>query len=205
MSFKKLSFDKVVGGLRSSGMKKTSSFSQKMKKTKSPGSSEVLEEDVNVTQMNEVDILEEYEKLLENMNLTEEKKEPLRKLSLNQKIEMLTMKSKTKDQAKTKLDSPSDYIMYLSSRDMSVTRISICIESLKVALTNNSLEWVQEFGNDGLKQVLSLISNSFKNGSDGHWEKVQLGCVKCLKSIMNNKVGLQNLFEQQEALTLLAR
>ena len=30
-------------------------------------------------------------------------------------------------------------------------------------------------------------------------------CIKCLKAIMNNKVGLKNLFEHKEALTLLAR
>ena len=30
-------------------------------------------------------------------------------------------------------------------------------------------------------------------------------CIKCLKAIMNNKVGLRNLFDHKEALTLLAR
>ncbi len=36
-------------------------------------------------------------------------------------------------------------------------------------------------------------------------EKLHLECLKCLKAIMNNKVGLKNLFNQSEALTLLAR
>ena len=34
---------------------------------------------------------------------------------------------------------------------------------------------------------------------------MQLECIKCLKAIMNNKVGLRNLFDHKEALTLLAR
>jgi diaphanous 2 len=192
MSFKKLSF---VGGLRSSGRGKSGSFSQKMAITRSRGS--LNEEDV--IQNKDVDILNNFEILLENMNLCQEKKEPLRKLSMDKKIEMLSMNNKSKDvankkdNAKTKLDSPSDYISYLSNKDITVSKISTCIDSLKVALTNNSLDWVQEFGNDGLKQVLNLISKSIKNGSDGQWEKIQLGCVKCLKSIMNNKAGLQKL------------
>ena len=130
---------------------------------------------------------------------------------MDKKIEMLSMNNKSKDvakkkeNAKTKLDSPSDYNSYLSSKDITVPKISTCIDSLKVALTNNSLDWVQEFGNDGLKHVLNLISKSLENGSDGQWEKIKLGCVKCLKSIMNNKAGLQNLLEKQDALTLLAR
>jgi hypothetical protein len=124
---------------------------------------------------------------------------------------MLSMNSKTKDiaknkeHAKIKLDSPSDYIKYLSTKDMSVPKISTCIESLKVALANHSLDWVQEFGNDGLKQVLNLIIKSLENSSDGQWEKIKLGCVKCLKSIMNNKAGLLNLLDKQDAFTLIAR
>ena len=204
MSFKKLSF---VGGLRSRGREKSGSFRQEMTITSSTGSSN--EEDV--TQNKDVDILNNFEILLENMNLSEEKKEPLRKLSMDKKIEMLAMNNKSKDvakkkdNAKTKLDSPSDYISYLSNKDITVPKISSCIESLKVALTNSGLDWVQEFGNDGLNQVLNLISKSLENGSDGQWEKINLGCIKCLKSITNNKVGLLNLLEKQDSLTLLAR
>ncbi len=32
----------------------------------------------------------------------------------------------------------------------------------RVALTNNSLEWVQDFGNKGLKQVLSVLNECFR-------------------------------------------
>ena len=49
----------------------------------------------SIGQMGEVEISSEFEKMLENMNLTEEKKEPLRKLPMTKKREMLTMNSKT--------------------------------------------------------------------------------------------------------------
>ena len=207
MSFKKLSF---AGGFRSSGVRKTSSFSQKMGSTNSLGSSnEGKDIEHHNLEANEEDILKEFETLLENMNLTEDKKEPLRKLPINTKREMLAMNTKTlaktKDQAKTKLDLASDYIDHLSSKDLPASKILSCIASLKVSLTNNSLEWVQQFGNAGLTQVLRLVSQSLENEGNGQWEKIKLGCVKCLKSIMNNKVGLQNLLDKKEALKLLAR
>lgn len=41
--------------------------------------------------------------------------------------------------------------------------------------------------------------------NDSRWERVQQECIKCLKAIMNNKVGLKDIFEHKEALTLMAR
>ena len=79
-----------------------------------------------MTQNKDLDILKIFEILFENMNLSEEKKEPLRKLSMDKKIEMLSMNNmskdvaKTKDNAKTKLDSPSDYI---STKDINLHRV----------------------------------------------------------------------------------
>merc|ERR1719233_305490 len=135
------------------------------------------------------------------MNLTEEKKEPLRRIPLNKKREMLTMNNKTV--ARNRFDSPADYIQFLSNSEMTLAKKFSCIESLRVALTNNPLEWVQEFGNKGLEQVLEVLHECFRNNSQH--EKVHHECIKCLKAIMNNKVGLQNLFNHDEALVLLAR
>merc|ERR1719394_2259395 len=109
----------------------------------------------------------------------------------------------SKSDAKRKYDSPADYIQFLSNPELSSSKKLHCIESLRVALTNNSLEWVQDFGNKGLKQVLNVLNECFRN--DSKWDRVQLECIKCLKAIMNNKVGLRNLFDHKEALTLLAR
>ena len=41
--------------------------------------------------------------------------------------------------------------------------------------------------------------------SKAQYERVHHECIKCLKAIMNNKVGLQKLFSHDEALILLAR
>ena len=60
-----------------------------------------------------------------------------------------------------RFDSPADYIQFLSNPELSLSKKSSCVESLRVALTNNSLEWVQEFGNKGLEQVLEILNECF--------------------------------------------
>ena len=155
---------------------------------------EVEDEGWNIDQMSDQEVASEFEKMLENMNLSEvisivnlthsfnmmflmgknfiynlkihhscfiqEKKTPLRILSITQKREMLKMNEK--NIKKTQLRSPTDYIQYLSSPDLNLKTKYACIESLRVALTNNSLEWIQEFGARGLKQVLSLLNECFR-------------------------------------------
>ena len=92
--------------------------------------------------------------------LSEDKKQPLVALPMSKKREMLTMSSKS--MARTQFHSPADYIQYLSNSELSLQKKYSCIESLRVALTNNSLDWVQEFGTKGLKQVLSLLNECFR-------------------------------------------
>ena len=50
-----------------------------------------------------------------------------------------------------------------------------------------------------------LESFNFALSSNSSCEKLHLEGLKCLKAIMNNKVGLKNLFDHSEALILLAR
>ena len=105
-------------------------------------------------------------------------------MPMSKKRDMLSMNTKT--MARTQYESPNDYIQYLvrnrkpyrmvfshselqnhklnfqSNSDLSAQKKYSCIESLRVALTNNNLEWVQEFGSKGLKQVLSLLNDCFR-------------------------------------------
>jgi len=200
MSSKKGLLDKMKGGGK--GKKPSTSSPGPLPRPNSLGDfNEADEMSWNIGQMTDQDITQEFEKMLENMNLTEEKKEPLRLLPISKKRDMLTMNSKTT--ARNSFNSPNDYIQYLSKPDLSLLKKYNCIESLRVALTNNSLEWVQDFGNKGLKQVLSVLNECFRN--DSKWDKVQHECIKCLKAIMNNKVGLRAMLEHKEAVSLVAR
>ncbi len=52
---------------------------------------------------------------------------------------------------------------------------------------------------------MNTTNECFSIYSDSKWEKVQHECIRCLKAIMNNKVGLKDIFEHKEALSLMAR
>ena len=163
---------------------------------------DVDDDNWNINQMPEYEVTAEFEKMLENMNLSEEKKQPLVMLPMSEKRKMLTLNNK--QMARNQFHHPADYIQYLSNPDLSLSKKFSCIESLRVALTSNSLAWIQEFGTKGLRQVLGLLNECFR-WNDSKWDKVQHECIKCLKAIMNNKVGLKDMFEHKEALTLMAR
>lgn len=63
---------------------------------------------------------------------------------------------------KSKFDKPFEYITYLDTPDLSVNKIHNCLESLRIALTNNALSWVEEFGSEGLKKVLSTLNLCYR-------------------------------------------
>ncbi|KAH0953784.1 hypothetical protein HN011_009923, partial [Eciton burchellii] len=157
-----------------------------------------------IERMDEETVNDRFEEMLANMNLTEEKKEPLRQQSETKKKEMLVLHYKGSIQDnRSKFDKPADYIHYLAQPDLSVNKIYNCIESLRIALTNNPLSWVQEFGTKGLKQVLATLNECYRN--DNRYERIQYECIRCLKAIMNNTVGIKEMLAHHEALTIVAR
>ncbi|XP_011337146.1 protein diaphanous isoform X1 [Ooceraea biroi] len=164
-----------------------------------------------IERMDEETVNDRFEEMLANMNLTEEKKEPLRQQSESKKREMLVLHYKGSIQDnRSKFDKPADYIQYLAQPDLSVNKIYNCIESLRIALTNNPLSWVQEFGTKGLKQVLATLNECYRNAfiyydSDNRYERIQYECIRCLKAIMNNTVGIKEMLAHNEALTIVAR
>lgn len=97
------------------------------------------------------------------MNLTDQKKEPLRTLELNSKKQMLVMQFKgTQQDGRSKTDKPHQYIDMLrqiKDREMtSPSKILNSMESLRVALTNNPLTWVSDFGaNMGMQAVFKVL------------------------------------------------
>ena len=99
---------------------------------------DVDDENWNINQMPDYEVNAEFNKMLENMNLSDVKKKPLESLPMSEKRKMLSMNNK--NMARTQYHNPADYIQYLSNPDLSLTKKFSCIESLRVALTNNSFE-----------------------------------------------------------------
>ena len=68
---------------------------------RSPGPEEVVEGDqaAVIARLSDFELDKEFERMLDNMNLTDQKKEPLRRLPVIKKREMLTMNCKTNHRA----------------------------------------------------------------------------------------------------------
>lgn len=114
----------------------------------------------NIDHMTEKEIEEKFEDLLDDMNLTEEKKVPLRKKSFSLKKEMLQMNIKNDvfQQQRSRIVHPIDYITHLQGhQDLSFAKKFSAIESLRIALTNNPLSWLKEFGLAGLHCILNIL------------------------------------------------
>ncbi|CAH0761840.1 unnamed protein product [Diatraea saccharalis] len=142
--------------------------------------------------------------MLSDMNLSEEKKAPLRKYSKDQKKQMLVAyKFVNAQEGRSKFEKPSDYVAYLSQPELSVGKLHSCLENLRIALTNNPLSWIEEFGPKGIETLLTTLNLCYTN--DSRYDRVQYECIRCLSAILNNTVGIRTVFECREALPVLAR
>ncbi|KAL4711204.1 hypothetical protein ACJJTC_019045 [Scirpophaga incertulas] len=159
---------------------------------------------------NKIDALDDaqlqrrFEEMLSDMNLSEEKKAPLREYPKFQKKQMLVAyKFVNTQEGRSKFEKPSDYVAYLNQPELSVGKLHSCLENLRIALTNNPLSWIEEFGTKGIESLLTTLNQCYTN--DSRYDRVQYECIRCLSAILNNTVGIRTVFDCKEALPVLAR
>ncbi|XP_045770390.1 protein diaphanous isoform X2 [Maniola jurtina] len=154
--------------------------------------------------LDEAQLERRFEEMLTDMNIVEKKKEPLRKYSRDQKKKMLVAyKFVNAQEGRSKFEKPSDYVSYLNQPELSVGKLHSCLENLRIALTNNPLSWIEEFGAKGIESLLTTLNVCYIN--DSRYDRVQYECIRCLSAILNNTVGIRAVFECREALPVLAR
>ncbi|XP_056396531.1 protein diaphanous homolog 2 [Hyla sarda] len=169
--------------------------------------------------LSEKEIMDLFEKMMEDMNLNEEKKAPLRQKDLARKHEMVvqyisaTAKSITGSKAAGGLKnnkhectlSSQEYVHELRS-GITDDKLLNCLESLRVSLTSNPVSWVNNFGHEGLGLLLDVLEKLLdKKQQENIDKKNQHKLIQCLKAFMNNKYGLQRMLGEERSLTLLAR
>ncbi|KAK5638990.1 hypothetical protein RI129_013285 [Pyrocoelia pectoralis] len=162
-----------------------------------------------INSMDEKEIDKKFEELLNDMNLNEDKKQPLRLYPQENKKQMLIMQYKGANQFKeSKFDTPQHYITYLENYSrpdtLNASKIFNCVESLRIALTNNTLSWVHEFGSKGLQTVFSILELAIKSNKDDKYEKIQAECLKCILKYNNNTEGLKEFFRQDSGHVVVA-
>lgn len=120
--------------------------------------------------LSEKEVLDLFEKMMEDMNLNEEKKAPLRKKDFSIKREMVvqyisaTSKSIVGSKVLGGLKnskheftlSSQEYVHELRS-GISDEKLLNCLESLRVSLTSHPVSWVNNFGYEGLGVLLDVL------------------------------------------------
>ncbi|XP_063794429.1 protein diaphanous homolog 2 isoform X4 [Pseudophryne corroboree] len=169
--------------------------------------------------LSEKEIMDLFEKMMEDMNLNEDRKAPLRQKDLSRKHEMVvqyisaTAKSITGSKALGGLKnnkhectlSSQEYVHELRS-GITDDKLLNCLESLRVSLTSNPVSWVNNFGHEGLGLLLDVLEKLLdKKQQEKIDKKNQHKLIQCLKAFMNNKYGLERMLGEERSLLLLAR
>ncbi|XP_061747984.1 protein diaphanous homolog 2 isoform X3 [Nerophis ophidion] len=169
--------------------------------------------------LSEKEIIDLFEKMMEDMNLNEERKAPLRGKDLSTKREMVvqyisaTAKSITGSKVAGGLRN-SKHECTLSSQEyvhelrtgITEEKLLNCLESLRVSLTSNPVSWVNNFGHEGLGLLLDALEKLLdKKQQENIDKRNQHKLIQCLKAFMNNKYGLQRILGDERSLLLLAR
>ncbi|XP_078403362.1 protein diaphanous homolog 2 isoform X3 [Cetorhinus maximus] len=169
--------------------------------------------------LSEKEILDLFEKMMEDMNLNEDRKVPLRGKDLTTKREMVvqyisaTAKSITGSKVSGGLRnskhestlSSQEYVHELRS-GITDDKLLNCLESLRVSLTSNPVSWVNNFGHEGLGLMLDALEKLLdKKQQEMIDKRNQHKLIQCLKAFMNNKFGLQRILGDERSLLLLAR
>ncbi|KAM8733592.1 protein diaphanous homolog 1 [Acanthopagrus schlegelii] len=154
-------------------------------------------------------VLELFEQMLVDMNLNEEKQQPLREKDIMIKREMVSQYLHTSKAGQDQKEGSKSAMMYIQElkSDYRDTQLLSCLESLRVSLNNNPVSWVQNFGDEGLALLLNLLRRLQEDKDE--YPMVGVKCqheiIRCLKAFMNNKYGLKSMLESDEGIPLLVK
>uniref|UniRef100_A0A8C9NN89 Diaphanous related formin 3 n=1 Tax=Serinus canaria TaxID=9135 RepID=A0A8C9NN89_SERCA len=156
--------------------------------------------------LSEREIIALFEKMMEDMNLNEDKKMPLREKDFDTKKEMvmqyISTASKSGSLKNSRKISPQEFIQDLKSGSMD-ERLVTCLESLRVSLTSNPVSWVVNFGREGLGLLLDVLERLVETKK--LVKRSQHKVIQCLRAFMNNKYGLERILGEERSLLLLAK
>uniref|UniRef100_A0A286XAV5 Diaphanous related formin 1 n=1 Tax=Cavia porcellus TaxID=10141 RepID=A0A286XAV5_CAVPO len=155
-------------------------------------------------------VLALFEQMLLDMNLNEEKQQPLREKDIVIKREMVSQYLHTSKAGMSQKESSRSAMMYIQELRSGLRDVSLlnCLESLRVSLNNNPVSWVQTFGAEGLASLLDILKrlHDEKEDSPGSYDsRNQHEIIRCLKAFMNNKFGIKTMLEAEEGILLLVR
>ncbi|KAJ8282936.1 hypothetical protein COCON_G00054550 [Conger conger] len=156
-------------------------------------------------------VLELFEQMLVDMNLNEEKQQPLREKDIAIKREMVSQYLHTSKAGQNQRESSKSAVMYIQELKTEPRDAQLlgCLESLRVSLNNNPVSWMQTFGGEGLALLLDFLKKLQDEKDDFSGHGIGVRCqheiIRCLKAFMNNKYGLKAMLNSSEGIPLLVR
>ncbi|XP_056677688.1 protein diaphanous homolog 1 isoform X2 [Monodelphis domestica] len=170
-------------------------------------------EDPSVQSLQDVSdeqVLVLFEQMLLDMNLNEEKQQPLREKDIIIKREMVSQYLHTSKAGMSQKESSRSAMMYIQELRSGLKDMHLlsCLESLRVSLNNNPVSWVQTFGAEGLASLLDILKrlHDEREESAGSYDsRNKHEIIRCLKAFMNNKFGIKTMLETDEGILLLVR
>ncbi|KAM5170129.1 protein diaphanous homolog 1 [Mantella aurantiaca] len=152
-------------------------------------------------------VLELFEQMLNDMNLNDEKQQPLRAKDMMIKREMVSQYLHTSKAGMNKKESTRSAQMYIQDLKSGIydANLLACLESLRVSLNNNPVSWVQNFGSEGLSCLLEILRRLQEDQSMTRDSKSEHEIIRCLKAFMNNNFGIKTVLETEDGILLLAR
>ncbi|XP_068816212.1 protein diaphanous homolog 1 [Struthio camelus] len=156
------------------------------------------------------DVLVLFEQMLLDMNLNEEKQQPLREKDIMIKREMVSQYLHTSKAGMNQKESSKSAMMYIQELKLNLRDAQLlnCLESLRVSLNNNPVSWVQNFGAEGLTCLLDILKglHEEKEEAPGSYDtRSRHEIIRCLKAFMNNKFGIKTMLDTEEGILLLVR
>ncbi|OUM65318.1 hypothetical protein PIROE2DRAFT_60114 [Piromyces sp. E2] len=158
------------------------------------------------------EIQEQFDKVLQELALPQEKINALNHLPENKKWLMLQQQMLQHQQSSSEniknSDKPIDYInaikLYLENdeEDAPVN----AIQELEVSLRTEPIRWVKEFfADDGLQVIIDLMYKVCKKSNTSKLEKeLRPHCLRCFKSVMNHGLGLKTVLDHRNAINVLS-
>ncbi|XP_051869508.1 protein diaphanous homolog 1-like [Pristis pectinata] len=155
------------------------------------------------------EVLDLFEQMLLDMNLNEEKQQPLRNKDISIKREMVSQYLHTSKASQNQKESTRSAVMYIQELKSGIREQQLlnCLESLRVSLSNNPVSWVQSFGAEGLAELLGILKGLQDEQLDTTSVnyKIQHEIIRCLKAFMNNKHGIKMMLESADGVLLLVK
>ncbi|KAJ3069197.1 hypothetical protein HDU98_007726, partial [Podochytrium sp. JEL0797] len=138
------------------------------------------------------------ELLMEDLNLTEDKKQVLRLLTTERKWIMLQqhLGERYRDNAARDLQQEIGDIRKLNNPDREL------LTDLVVSLRSRPIRWISNFIDNGGLAI--LLSNLKGLGIENRHDEFEELYIKCLKSLMNNKIGLSAVLDNDGSMTIIA-